>query len=103
MPDHLHVLVEGTTNDTDFKAFMKLARMRAAVAVARGYRYRLWQDGYFEHVLRDEETTPAVVAYIIANPLRAGLVKCVDDYPFTYILSTYGRPSDAGAIDDRRS
>lgn len=103
MPDHFHALVEGTTDDADFKQFMKLMRMKTAFAVASGYRRRLWQDGYFEHVLRDEETTPAVVAYIVANPVRAGLVDCVDEYSYTYVHSELGRPSDVGRIDGRRT
>ena len=103
MPDHLHALVEGLTDEANFRQFMKLMRMKTAFGVARSHRCRLWQDGYFEHVLRDEETTPAVVAYIVANPVRAGLVECVDDYPFTYIQPGLGRPSDVGLIDGRRT
>lgn len=103
MPDHLHALVEGARDDADLKRFMKLMRMKTAFSVAKTYRRRLWQDGYFEHVLRDEETTPPVVAYIVSNPLRAGLVDCVDDYPYTYVHSEFGRPSDVGQIDSRRT
>ena len=43
---------------------------------------RLWQRYGFEHVVRDEETTLVVARYIVENPLRAGLVRRVEDYPF---------------------
>ena len=82
MPDHLHLLVDGQREDADLKTFVTLAKQRA------GYRFKaktekaLWQDGYYEHVLRDEEKTETVVYYIIANPLRKGLVTNVFDYPF---------------------
>jgi hypothetical protein len=46
------------------------------------HRKKLWQKGYYEHVLRDEEKTEVVVFYIIANPIRKGLVEKVMDYPF---------------------
>ena len=42
----------------------------------------LWQAGYHERVLRDDETTEAVARYILANPVRAGLSRQVGDYGF---------------------
>ena len=42
----------------------------------------LWQRYGYEHVLRSDEETLAVARYIFENPIRAGLVKQVEDYPF---------------------
>jgi hypothetical protein len=33
-------------------------------------------------VLRDGESTRLVVAYVLENPIRAGLASSVKDYPF---------------------
>jgi len=33
------------------------------------------------HALRNEESIKAAARYIIANPLRAGLVQRIEDYP----------------------
>ena len=41
----------------------------------------VWQKGYFDRALRYEEDLKAAARYIIANPLRAGLVAQVGDYP----------------------
>ncbi|MFP3408382.1 transposase, partial [Pseudomonas sp. SIMBA_065] len=41
----------------------------------------IWQPGYQDHALRREERLVHVARYIVANPLRAGLVKSVRDYP----------------------
>jgi putative transposase len=43
--------------------------------------HRLWQKGYHDRAIRREEDLLAVARYIVANPLRAGLVKRVGDYP----------------------
>ena len=43
----------------------------------------LWQDGFYDHVLRREEDSLAIAAYIVANPVRAGLVKSVTEYPYS--------------------
>jgi len=41
----------------------------------------IWQDGFHDHALRREEDLKATARYIVANPLRAGLVERIGDYP----------------------
>ena len=41
----------------------------------------LWQKAYYDHALRKEEDIRAVARYIVANPLRAGLVDKLGNYP----------------------
>jgi REP element-mobilizing transposase RayT len=84
MPDHIHSLFEGRTDGAAFIPFMKLLRQRSAVAYRKLRDERLWQDGYFEHVLRDEEETPSVVEYVLSNPVRAKLVETPEDYPYSW-------------------
>jgi REP-associated tyrosine transposase len=82
MPDHVHLLVEGLSHDSDCKRFIKLAKQYAAYEFSKGRGKRLWQPWGFEHVLRDEELTHVVARYILENPVRAGLTNSVLDYPF---------------------
>ena len=83
MPDHVHLLVEGRDPDADARAFIARSKQYSA------YRYRvrtggrLWQRDSFDRVLRDTEGTIAVARYILANPVRAGLVVRPRDYPFS--------------------
>ena len=42
----------------------------------------LVEDAGYERVLRDEESTVNVARYILENPVRAGLVRQVSEYPF---------------------
>ena len=86
MPDHLHLLVEGCDPGSDFRKFMSVMRRRLSDEYHRSNSGILWQDGYFERVLRDEEGTQAVVAYILGNPIRAGLVENATDYPFSWSI-----------------
>jgi hypothetical protein len=48
------------------------------------YRGHVWQRGFHDRALRGDEDLPAVARYIVANPLRAGLVRSVRDYPHWY-------------------
>ncbi|MFK5927062.1 MAG: hypothetical protein QM483_10570 [Desulfuromusa sp.] len=40
----------------------------------------IWQKGYHDHALRDDEDLRQVARYIVANPVRAGLVVRAIDY-----------------------
>ena len=82
MPDHAHYLVEALADSADLRRFVKIGKQRSGAACALGGGGRLWQEGYFEHVLRQEEDARGVAAYILENPVRAKLVARVEDYPF---------------------
>jgi REP-associated tyrosine transposase len=81
MPDHAHLLVEGTAEDSDLRRFAKLAKQRSGAFHKRTTGERLWQDGYFERVLRDDDSGRDCARYIVNNPLRKGLVAMPRDYP----------------------
>ncbi len=83
MPDHFHWLMqlgEGGSLSGVVRDF-KSASSRL-VNRGRSETGNLWQKGYHDHALRSDEDMQAVARYIIANPLRAGLVKQVGDYPW---------------------
>jgi putative transposase len=81
MPDHLHWLM--IPGSEPLEAVMCRIKSRSAIAVNRqmGTTGPLWQHGYHDHALRKTEDIRAVARYLIANPLRAGLVKHIGDYP----------------------
>ena len=82
MPDHLHALLTATSDQADFKAFVKRFKQMSGFNFHRRHAGRLWQPGYYEHILRDDEATEAVARYILENPLRGGLGKQFGDYPY---------------------
>ena len=73
MTDHLHLLVEGISDDSDLLAFVKMVKQRCEHTARRAGTYPLWQPGYFERVLRASESPRDVVRYILDNPRRGGL------------------------------
>jgi REP-associated tyrosine transposase len=82
MPDHVHVLLEGLTETADFAAAMHDWKQVTAFAWKQRTGERLWQEGFYEHVLREEESVPSVVKYILENPARAGLTNEGTGYPY---------------------
>lgn len=81
MPDHVHLLVEGLQASSDLRRLMARWKQRTGYDHSRATGERLWQGGFFDHVLREEEDRLSVAAYILANPVRAGLVTHPSDYP----------------------
>ena len=82
MPDHVHLLLEGTAEDSHLPPFVARAKQHAALEFSIKFRYCLWQPGFHERVLRDDEPTFEVIRYTINNPVRAGLVDDPRHYPF---------------------
>jgi len=81
MPDHLHLLVEGRSASADLRRFIKRAKQRTGRSYSRTAGVRLWQEGYYDRVLRRDEDARAVARYIVENPVRAGLVNLPHEYP----------------------
>src|SRR5688500_11917022 len=45
MPDHLHALIEGTCNESDFKEFVRIFKQRSSYHWKRRMGMELWQRG----------------------------------------------------------
>ncbi|SCN47471.1 Transposase and inactivated derivatives [methanotrophic endosymbiont of Bathymodiolus puteoserpentis (Logatchev)] len=88
MPDHFHWLI-ALQNNCKLEQVMRSAKGISATQIQKIRRKRgklnqnqaLWQDGYHDHAVRKEEDLQHLARYIVANPLRAGLVKKIGDYP----------------------
>ena len=81
MPDHLHALVKGKAVDANFRSLIRSWKQRTAYEWKQRTGERLWQEGYFDRVLRDEEGDLWVIHYIASNPVEARLVEAPEDYP----------------------
>lgn len=81
MPDHLHWLL--VLREADLSTVMRRVKSLSA-RIVNAYPNRsgpVWQDGYHDHAIRAEENLREVARYVIANPVRAGLVAGIGDYP----------------------
>jgi REP element-mobilizing transposase RayT len=67
---------------SDGKRFITKAKQYSGFYYKKKYATPLWQRYGYERVLRNEEATVTVARYIVANPVRAGLVVEPRDYPF---------------------
>jgi len=82
MPDHVHILVDAPDKYGGID-FVKVVKGRFAGSSRSAQLHTsLLQRGFYDHILRKDENVMAVARYIIANPVRAGIVDEVGKYPF---------------------
>jgi REP element-mobilizing transposase RayT len=82
MPDHVHLLLQ--LREVPLHRVMNRFKSTTAIRLNRtiGRAGRFWQPGYHDRALRREDDLRATARYVVANPLRAGLVRKLADYPF---------------------
>lgn len=80
MPDHLHWLVQ--LQHKPMNELMREIKGRSARRINQLLLRTgpVWQHGFHDRALRRDDDVLAVARYVIANPLRAGLVTRVGDY-----------------------
>jgi REP-associated tyrosine transposase len=82
MPDHVHFFVRGSD---DFQLGPWIGRLKQVLAkqIALTETLPTWQRGFFDHVLRSDESYSQKWNYVRENPVRAGLVTKADDWPYS--------------------
>ena len=78
MPDHVHLFVRGGHG---FILSTWISGLKRAISVAVA-KQRLWQPGFFDHVLRSSESYAEKWIYVRDNPVRAGLVNDSANWPY---------------------
>ena len=91
MPDHVHMIFTPLINQQAREIYCLASIMDAIKGAsshkinrALGRKGSVWQPESFDHVLRSSESLDAKIAYILANPIRAGLVTKPEDYRWVW-------------------
>jgi len=88
MPDHLHVIAsvpQMVSLSEVIRSFKRWSARELKIS---------WQRGFFEHRLRSYSSANQKFRYVLNNPVRAGLVESVGQWPFTFI----GRNRSGGRL-----
>ena len=87
MPDHLHLLVSPSRSKKNVSAFLDRFKSFTTNQYWKlGSAGRLWQPSARDRVKRENEPLQTLVAYIANNPVRAGLVECWSEWPYTRVF-----------------
>src|SRR5690606_22106807 len=84
MPDHWHGLVElgGFDSLPTCVGRLKGRSARLLRQAHPGIGPTVWAPAYHDRALRAEEQLVDAARYVVMNPVRAGLVRRVGDYPY---------------------
>jgi len=86
MPDHVHLIYSPLRREDGWSytlpEIMKAIKGRSArlVNVALKRIGPVWQEEFFDHVLRSNDSLMERVDYVCQNPIRAGLVGTEAEY-----------------------
>lgn len=81
MPNHVHWLIQMNTAK-ELSQVVKATKSNISKEINRltSKKGTIWQAGFHDHAIRNEEAQREIARYIVANPLRAKLVRSVGDY-----------------------
>jgi REP-associated tyrosine transposase len=91
MPDHVHILLTPLRDQKGWPhglpAILKQLKGTSARSVNKlsSSGGPVWQEESFDHVLRSSESFAEKLEYIRQNPVRRGLVKSPEDYPWLWV------------------
>ena len=82
MPDHVHWLMQLSEAKSLSACVSSMKSFVTRRIMADGYEVGpIWQRGYMDRAIRREQDLIRVARYIVANPLRAGIVDDIGQYP----------------------
>ncbi|HEV2096445.1 MAG TPA: transposase [Chthoniobacterales bacterium] len=83
MPDHVHLFVAFPAEGITLSRWVQSLRSVLGKELLRiGFHKPHWQEGFFDHLLRNSESYAQEWEYVRMNPVRAGL--CVEPEQWPY-------------------
>ena len=84
MPDHLHLFCGPRTDEIQIEQWITFWKREVRRLHPKTPRF---QSRGFHHRLRRSEDYGAKILYLLNNPVRAGMVKSAEEWPFRGILN----------------
>jgi hypothetical protein len=83
MPNHYHLLIETSTDN--LSKYMRQLNMNYAIYFNKKYNRvgHLWQGRFKSRYVTDEAYLYTLMRYIEQNPLNAGMVRRLEEYPYS--------------------
>ncbi|HEX9984893.1 MAG TPA: transposase [Thermoanaerobaculia bacterium] len=93
MPDHVHLVLTLEEDAPPLSLILKSIKGVSARRINQFLHSRgeVWQGESMDHVIRAEAGVHQTCAYVTQNPVRAGLVKCPEAYPWLWRAHVEGR------------
>lgn len=90
MPDHMHMPAAAASEESNMLKLVESFKQETAIEFMRKTHRRLWQDKFYDRILRAADSADRVAWYIWLNPVRQGLCRTPADYPFSGSFTELG-------------
>jgi len=121
MPDHFHWLIQPSaanfakfyndqiqrkgkySNDPHcyyLSYIMESLKSHSAQVIKKQQMVHLWQPGFHDRLVRDQNTFRAAINYIHNNPVNAGLVEDFIDYPWSSYQAMFAGDDSLLRLDE---
>lgn len=83
MPNHIHLIF--TPSEITLERAMQFVKGGFSYRVNKELRMNaeVWERGYVDHRIRDHNDYERHLSYVRNNPVKAGLVKLAEEYPYS--------------------
>src|SRR5262249_49171846 len=79
MPDHIHLFAGFSPESISLSKWLKSLKNKISKVLRnREFSAPHWEKGFFDHVLRSQESYDEKWQYVRLNPVRAGLVQSAE-------------------------
>jgi len=84
MPDHLHIAMSPCKETIGVSQIIgQFKSFTTRIAWDFGIEGKLWQKSFYDHIAREDEDLVSICRYILANPVRKGLVTKPEHWKFS--------------------
>lgn len=108
MPDHAHAIWTLPEGDTDCAARWRAVKIAFSKAISKSRAPSandgaIWQRHFLDHPIDDDDEYSRMVDYVHMNPLRHGVCKQIEDWPWSslhrFLAAGFILPRDFGNSD----
>ena len=108
LPDHFHWIMQMPENDPVFSVILHSIKRNFTWNFKKAYQiptpFHVWQDRYWDHVIRDEPDLTNHFDYIHWNPVKHGLVDSPEKWTYSSFNHWLGKGEYArnwGSVEPR--
>lgn len=86
MPDHLHLALSPSKGETVSHITRQFKSFTTRLGWSHHISGKLWQRSFYDHIARSDEDLVKICEYILANPVRKGLVQNPRDWKYSGLM-----------------